>query len=259
MSVNKLASTRKIISPIFLGAAAGIGIAWLVRRKRSQPVQALSNFRRFLAKKYGGVKGQSLYAAILQRYNELLHQRQLPDHPKLRWHLVENILPGLALYQVFLQENGNDRQAALLEVDEVFRSWTIHINRPVMAPLKLLPDAYPLFLRVFDRRMQIYPREGWNFEFVEKSSNRVAFNNTRCFYLQNLTAYGAPELTPAFCKIDEVMAELFPPSIRFTRTMTLARGDAVCDFQYCHGRPFQSSKLYQNIGRIKTEALAKFF
>ena len=57
---------------------------------------------------------------------------------------------------------------------------------------------------------------------------------TRCFYLNTLTAYGAPELTASFCKSDEVMAELFPPSIRFVRPHTLGRGDALCDFQYCH-------------------------
>ena len=56
---------------------------------------------------------------------------------------------------------------------------------------------------------------------------------TRCFYLNTLTAYGTPELTASFCKSDEVMAELLPPSIRFVRPHTLGRGDALCDFQYC--------------------------
>ena len=48
-----------------------------------------------------------------------------------------------------------------------------------------------------------------------------------------LTDYGAPQLTASFCKMDDVMAELFPPEIRFVRAHTLGRGDDVCDFQYC--------------------------
>jgi len=230
----KFTPTKKTIALTLLGAAAVTGLAWLVRWRRSQPVQALSNFRRFLVGKYGAGKAQQIYAAVQQHYAALLNERPQPDHPALRQHLTENILPGLALYQVLLQEHGNDRPAALAEVDEAFRGWTISKIRTLLMPLRLLPDAYPLFRQVFNQRMQIFPPEGWDFDFLEKSANRIAFNNTRCFYLKTLTDYGAPELTPAFCKTDEVMAESFPPSIRFVRARTLGRGDIVCDFQYCH-------------------------
>ncbi|HEY6073367.1 MAG TPA: L-2-amino-thiazoline-4-carboxylic acid hydrolase, partial [Anaerolineales bacterium] len=85
--------------------------------------------------------------------------------------------------------------------------------------------------------MRSYPTEGWDFAYLENSEDRIAFTATRCFYLNTLTKYGAPELTASFCKTDDAMAEAFPPSIRFIRPHTLGRGDALCDFQYCRVRP----------------------
>ena len=81
--------------------------------------------------------------------------------------------------------------------------------------------------------MKIYPSEGWETTYLERSDTRLAFNMTRCFYLDTLKALGAPELTASFCKTDDVMAEQFPSTVRFVRPHTLGRGDALCDFQYC--------------------------
>lgn len=103
----------------------------------------------------------------------------------------------------------------------------------LLAPLRILPAPFRLFKFAFAQMMKKFPSEGWEIVYIEDSNERVAFNMTRCFYLNTLTAQGAPELTASFCKSDEVMAELFPPSIRFVRLHTLGHGDAVCDFQYC--------------------------
>ena len=157
----------------------------------------------------------------------------MPDNQALRVHLKENILPGLALYQVLLQEYDGDQSAALAEVDEAFRSETLTMYRLIFTPLKILPAPFRLLKFIFLRLMKQYPAEGWDIAYVEDSDDRIAFNITRCFYLNTLTAYGAPELTASFCKGDDLMAECFPPGIRFVRPHTLGRGDAVCDFQYC--------------------------
>jgi hypothetical protein len=47
-----------------------------------------------------------------------------------------------------------------------------------------------------------------------------------------LTEYGFPELTPHFCRLDDVLAAEAAPSVRFERTQTLARGGTLCDFRY---------------------------
>lgn len=226
-------SYKKSIPLAITAIAAGTGILWLVRR-RSQEVRAWSVWQRVLAEKHGATKAQQMIERVRQRYSELLAERPLPANPALRRHASKNILPGLALYQALLQENGGDRQAALAEVDEAFRAWVLANNRLLLAPLKILPKPFWLFKLAFNERMKAFPAEGWYFEYVENSDDRIAFNATRCFYLNTLTAYGAPELTASFCKGDDVQAELFPPSVRFVRSHTLGRGDEVCDFQYCH-------------------------
>ncbi len=196
-------------------------------------ISDLRAWRKVLAIHHGSEKAGQLVAAVRQTYAALLAEARIPKNRALRWHLQKKILPGLALYRVLLQEHAGDRQAALAEVDEAFRYYTLATSLFLFAPLKLLRDAFPVFRLAFAQAMKAYPAAGWDFTYLENSRDRFAFNATRCFYLITLTAYGAPELTPSFCKMDDVMAEAFPPSVRFIRLHTLGRGDALCDFQYC--------------------------
>jgi hypothetical protein len=53
-----------------------------------------------------------------------------------------------------------------------------------------------------------------------------------CFYLNMLTAYGVPELTSHFCRLDDLLFGEFQ-GISWERTKTLGRGDDCCDFRFC--------------------------
>ena len=223
-------SIKKYICFTIPLSAAGIWIVWCVRSKGRKNPDFLS-WQQFYASKYGELKARILIEQVRQNYFRLLTERALPENPILRRHTTENILPGLALYQVLRKDL--DQAAALAEVDQFLRVSTLKRNR-FLVLLKFLPDSFWLVKIVMGSMMKSYPPEGWDFEYIEKSQERIAFNATRCFYLNTLTAYGAPELTASFCKTDDVMAELFPPSIRFIRPRTLGRGDEICDFQYCH-------------------------
>jgi hypothetical protein len=214
-----------------LGLASALGIAWLVRR-RGEEIAGLRDWQQSLARRHGVEKAGQWAEAIRQEHAALVTRTAVPENPTLRWHLKENILPGLALYKVLLQEHGGDQQAALAEVDETMRTRTLAKSRKLLAPLKIIPAPFRLFKLVFPQVMKQYPSEGWDIAYVENSQDRVAFNITRCFYLNTLAELGAAELTASFCKGDDVMAECFPPAIRFVRPHTLGRGDTVCDFQY---------------------------
>lgn len=190
-------------------------------------------WQQVLIKNHGAEKAQQLAAAIRQQCTTLIAETSMPENYVLRGHLKANILPGLALYRVLLKEYDGDQQAALAEVDNAFRAQTLAKYRLLLAPLKVMPTPFRLFKLAFSQMMKKFPAEGWNFSFVENSVDQIAFNATSCFYLNTLTALGAPELTASFCKSDDVLAELFPPSILFIREHTLGRGDIVCDFKYC--------------------------
>jgi LPXTG-motif cell wall-anchored protein len=225
-------SRTKNYSLILLGIASALGIVWLVRRRREEAAD-MKAWRQVLMRWHGAEKAGQLTEAVRQQRTVLIAEAAVPDNQALRVHLKENILPGLALYQVLLQECDGDQTAALAEVDEAFRAETLPKYRLLLTPLKVLPAPFRLFKFVFPQVMKQYPAEGWDIAYVENSDDKVAFNITRCFYLNTLTAYGAPELTAVFCKGDDMMAECFPPGIRFVRAHTLGRGDALCDFQYC--------------------------
>ena len=53
-----------------------------------------------------------------------------------------------------------------------------------------------------------------------------------CFFLKVLSAYGAPELTAHFCKLDDLLFGNIP-GISWERTQTLGRGDECCNFRFC--------------------------
>ena len=223
---------KKFIPLALTAVAAGIGITWLVRQ-RGEEVIGLSTWQQVLARRHGAEKARQMAEAVRQQHATLAAEATLPGNQALRWHLTENILPGLALYRVLLQEHGGDTSAALAEVDEVFRPRLLAKSQKRLAPLKVLPEPFRLFKLVLPQVMKQYPAEGWDMTYVENSDVKVAFNMTSCFYLKTLTDYGAPELTASFCKGDDVMAECFPSAIRFVRPHTLGRGDKLCDFQYC--------------------------
>lgn len=225
-------SGRKSTALFILGIASVLGITWLVRQRR-EVIDSLSVWRKVLIRHHGAEKARQLVAALRQQHTDLVAETPMPENKALRWHLKSKILPGLALYRVLLQEQSGNQPAALAEVNEAFRSDMLSRNRWLFTPMRVLPSPFRLLKLVFPQTMKQFPAEGWDFTYIANDNDRIAFNATRCYYLNTLTACGAPELTASFCESDDVMAELFPPSIRFVRLHTLGRGDEVCDFQYC--------------------------
>ena len=106
-------------------------------------------------------------------------------------------------------------------------------RRRLVQILGRLPDPFAV-LRILNRwaLKARYPREGWRFEWVEDSDQCIAYDARECFYLNVLTACGAPELTAHLCAIDDLLyGDL--PGISWERTKTLGRGDDRCDFRFC--------------------------
>jgi hypothetical protein len=149
-------------------------------------------------------------------------------------HLEKHILPGLALYQVLKEETGN-QQMALSEIDRLFSAPAASSTRKQLSFLHHLPAQFSIFRMA--GRWQIrhnFPSEGWQMEQVADDRHQYSFNIHRCFYLDTLTTYGAPELTEHFCCLDDLAMQSLPASIQWSRTTTLGRGGEQCDFRWCH-------------------------
>jgi hypothetical protein len=131
------------------------------------------------------------------RYDELYTHRPRFSHPALRQHLEEGVLPTLALYQTLRKEN-NYQETVLAEIDRIVVAMVERSGRRKLVQLMgRLPDPFAV-LRIANRWAMdhVYPPEGWRFEWVEDSNQCIAYDARECFYVNVLTAYGAPELTP---------------------------------------------------------------
>lgn len=217
-----------------------LAVLWLVGQWRAATAPWTEIWQRALTRRRGPSEAKRLIDAAHRRLPALKKKVALPHQPAMRKHLLENILPGLALYQALLAEDP-DLQAARAEIDAVLRA-TVYQRRGLqLGLLRRMPFQRVVFRLVLRNAMRAYPPEGWAITPRPIRPDRVAFDIRRCYYLDTLTALGAPELTAAFCKGDEVMAELFPPTVRFERENTLARGGACCDFAYVQEQPMRSA------------------
>ncbi len=202
---------------------------------------AVKIWRQELAKTHGAVKAGFLSARIGQRYHALYAGRPRFDNAALRSHTEDHILPGLALYQTLCDEYP-DREGALAELDRLLEAqMSASVLRMQARLLSLLPDPFSAFRFYITRALTWqYPQKEWAFRWVENTPDVVAFDATDCFYLRVLTAYGAPELTPHFCRLDDVMMSYFP-LFAWKRSGTIGRGDPVCDFRYERKRDKQAT------------------
>src|SRR5215467_7701804 len=111
---NKNRYKYAVVCGLAMGTAIGTSIALTQRMARHHQMPNLTVWQQALIETHGEVQGAMLEARIQARYEVLFNERPHFTHPALRWHLEQNILPGLALYQV-LREESNERDAALAE------------------------------------------------------------------------------------------------------------------------------------------------
>ena len=223
---------RVFLAGLAAGAAGGL-LAGRRLTARPQQMPHLEVSQRVLAEKRGPIKAAMLAARVQARYDELYAARPRFDLPALRKHLG-NILAGLALYQTLREEN-DDQEAVMAEIDQILAAWVEHSGQhKLMRIMGRLSDPFAV-LRIGNRVVlkMSYPPEGWTVEWVEDSERCIAYDISECFYLNMLTAYGAPELTAHFCRGDDVQFGNIP-GVAWERTKTLGRGDDRCNFRFCN-------------------------
>jgi hypothetical protein len=184
--------------------------------------------------------GKEKYERIYVRYRDLYANHDLPQNQFLRLHLSEGILPGLAFYQI-LRESGESQESALMLIDHAFEQ-LFSDNVKKMKKLGRLPFIYPLLRLFINRAMRPYPPEGWKTEWIQNDKKAIRFNMKSCFYHDTLSKYGAPELTASFCHVDDLIYGNMSPALSWQRTMTIARGNAYCDFCFARAKKWRILK-----------------
>jgi len=176
----------------------------------------------------------ALIEKIEQRLAILSVECKWPDNRFLQWHLREQILPGLAIYQV-LRAEGQAQEAALAALDRLMEFAVLPARRR-MAWLGGFPWVYPLLRLAIRPAMRQYPPDGWQTEWLENSPKAIRFNMRSCFYFDTLSRYGAPELTASYCRGDDLIYDGMSPHIEWKRTQTIGRGAKYCDFCFAQAQ-----------------------
>jgi L-2-amino-thiazoline-4-carboxylic acid hydrolase len=222
----------KFAAALGLGALVGL---WIARTPRaaaetpSMPRAAL--WRKAIEAKFGPNAGAVVYAETLARYQALMEKHPDFAHPALGRHFARGIAPGLALYET-LRSRRSAGDLALSDARDVIATFARQSpRRASIALLQHVPQRFTVFRKLtkFFTRLN-YPPAGWDIEWRRDDDDELAFDIRRCFYKDVLAAYGAPELTAAFCAGDDVLFNALPPGIAWERTGTLATGNTVCDF-----------------------------
>jgi hypothetical protein len=99
-----------------------------------------------------------------------------------------------------------------------------------MKKLGKLSFIYPFLRKFIKPAMRQYPNEGWKIDWLQNDRNAIRFDMKNCFYFDTFSKYGAPELTPSFCRVDDLTYGDMSSHIKWQRSKTIARGDAICDF-----------------------------
>ena len=126
---------------VALGALGGVWIA-----QRTSPIPRMPNakiWQRILTEKLGPVEAAVFMGRVQQRYSELKARRPIFENAVFNTHVVGNILPGLALYEV-QREDGLESDAALTEINALFEAWFNQYPPPNMRIV--CPESYRLLV-----------------------------------------------------------------------------------------------------------------
>jgi hypothetical protein len=99
--------------------------------------------------------------------------------------------------------------------------------------MKYTPENFTVFRKLVRFVMdKLFPAPGWQYEIIAEDDHTFAFDIHHCFYLDILEYYETPELTPVFCRLDDILMDAMPESIKWGRTQTIGMGAETCNFRW---------------------------
>ncbi len=197
---------------------------------KSRRLSDAKRWERAIAKERGSDASAVFLARVQARYDELLSRARRYENNALRHHFEDRILPAAAAYSVLLMD-GMEKESAGRIVDSLLEAG-IESERRMYRFWGRFPFFFDLIRLTLKPMMKAQYPDKWNAEFLDLGRDLVGLNCHSCFYLDRLTEYGYPELTPHFCRLDDLLAAEAAPSVRFERMQTLGRGGTMCDFRY---------------------------
>ncbi|MEW5939661.1 MAG: L-2-amino-thiazoline-4-carboxylic acid hydrolase, partial [Chloroflexota bacterium] len=197
---------------------------------KTKPLPNLKRWERRLANERGRSEAIIFLTSVQARYDELLSRARRYENRALRGHFEGNILPIVAAYSVLLMDGAEEETAG--GVVDLLLEASVESERRMYRFWGRFPIFFNVVRLALKPMMKMQFPADWDIEWLDLGRDLVGFNCRSCFYLDRLTEYGYPELTPHFCRVDEALMSEVARTIRFERTQTLGRGGTMCDFRY---------------------------
>ena len=184
-------------------------------------------FRQYTAANFPHQKAE-LNALMLKKLQELFNENADAD-PKKMYHLKEQILPAIAIYETL--QTTLAKESARETVHD-FVAEHAHKSRLMIQKLLIIPGLYrivPAVFAIFTHK-SFNEQAGFLANEYQTTGGVWRIDMTRCPYHDMCVQYNCPELCSCFCDSDDIAYENLHPKIIWRRTDTLGRGGKCCDF-----------------------------
>jgi hypothetical protein len=182
-----------------------------------------------LAKAYNELPNIQYKEAVKQEYKNLL--KSLSCKNKMLYkHLVNSILPAVAIYRI-LEKNGFNKDKTINIIREsVF--YADRIMKEFFQKIGKMPFFFSLFRIMCKNSLKyVFGKPGWDMRWLTDNSYEIKWNCHSCFYNDEFRKYGVQDLLIIFCASDDFVYGNIP-NIKWERKNTIGFGSEICDFRF---------------------------
>lgn len=193
------------------------------------------DFKETMTARFGSSRTEELW----EKANQALARLEKQHAKKMTREAKKMILPAAALYEVLHTLVPNEVMPMLknygTEIGEQLAE-KIHNFTSIPGVSKLIWNRAPFLMR----RMSS-PGKGYKREILSEDEELVAVNILSCPIHNGAVAIGMPELCHVICAMDKEYMTGFR-YIHYTRTTSVAEGDACCDYRLTYAPKMKRSR-----------------
>ena len=189
-------------------------------------IKQQKQIQKFLIQEFGRENGIKLFEKQENLLQKLIENTKDKSKNQMKT-MVQTLLPRIALYKVFLNENTLQEKAY-----EYMRKYMIDFvaakKHASMKKMEKVPGFYSIYSKIFLKYMRKTDLQ----ESVQtKGKDYYDVTIHRCLWHTACVENECPELCRLFCDVDDISYGGLE-KIGFSRTKTLGYGGDCCDFHF---------------------------
>lgn len=182
-----------------------------------------------IKEKYGENIGNKIIKDSYIRFEEICKEN-IDEDKAMYSHTRKSIYPAISVFDSLLKNNIVRAEAIQFIID--FCEFRGKKNAKIVKRILKFPGMYKRFPKIFGNtaKKKFGVKQNFKTTFYEVSNKKVSFDMTKCPYNDIMKKYNCPEITVAFCRIDDVIYSDMHKKLKWHRTKTLGGGDECCNF-----------------------------